>query len=47
MTLYRLDLYRNSPWEFGRVETLCGCFMFDLGPIGFTWLSDECLPKDA
>lgn len=38
----RLEIYYNEDWEFGRVKSFCGCFIFDLGFLGFTWLSRDC-----
>lgn len=44
----RLELYiAKGPWDWGRQNAPCGCFIFDLGPIGITWLGDECLNNDS
>ena len=43
VTIGRVELYFCSrPYSLGRLKSCCGCFIFELGPIGFTWLSEEC-----
>ncbi len=44
--IYRIEIYRNKPWDFGRPGVFCGCLIFDLGPIGITWLSKQCASDD-
>lgn len=38
----RLEIYLNKSWCFGKANAFCGCFIFDVGIIGFSWLSKEC-----
>lgn len=45
ISIGRLEIYYNKLWTFGRCHAFCGCFIFDLGPIGFTWLSKYCNDK--
>ena len=39
----RLELFLSQrPYFFGKVSAYCGCYIFDIGPIGFTWLDKDC-----
>lgn len=39
----RLELFLcQRPYGFGKMHASCGCHIFEFGPIGFTWLGNEC-----
>lgn len=41
--IFKLELFIcQRPYSFGKVSAHCGCIIFELGPIGITWLSKDC-----
>lgn len=44
MTIGRLELY-YVPFGFYKTKTHCGCYMCEIGWLGFTWLSNDCMRR--
>jgi hypothetical protein len=42
MSIWRIEIGLNKPWAWGVFKSQCDCHFLDLGPLWFTWLSNEC-----